>query len=50
MRIPKRKVHVPGNQEKHIAYESEKAKLQALNIPYEEYERKVRELARKYRI
>ncbi len=35
---------------KYILYESEKAKLEAMNLPYEEYERKVRELARKLKI
>lgn len=35
---------------KYITYEKEKAKLDQLNLPYEEYERKLRELARKLKI
>jgi len=29
---------------KYIIYETEKAKLQSLNLPYEEYEKALREL------
>lgn len=35
---------------RYIKYESEKAKLQAMNLSYEEYERKLRELAKKLKI
>ncbi len=35
---------------KFTQYETEKAKLEMLNLPYEEYERRLRELARKLRI
>lgn len=35
---------------KYILYEREKAKLQGLNLTYEEYERRLRELARKLKI
>lgn len=35
---------------KYIKYETEKANLQLLNLPYEEYERRLRELAKRLRI
>lgn len=35
---------------KHLQYEIEKAMLQELNLPYEEYDRKLRELAKKLKI
>lgn len=35
---------------KYIRYEKEKVMLQELNLPYEEYERKLRELARRLKI
>lgn len=37
-------------QNKYIVYETEKARLQEQNLPYEEYERKLRELAKRLRI
>ena len=35
---------------KYIAYEAEKAKIESLNLPYEEYEKALRELARRLKI
>ena len=35
---------------KYIQYETEKASLEAMNLPYEEYERRLRELARKLKV
>ena len=35
---------------KYTTYEAEKAKIQTLNITHEEYERRVRELAKRLRI
>lgn len=32
----------------YAGYEREKRRLQALNLPAEEYERRLREIARKY--
>lgn len=32
-------------ENKYIEYETEKAKLERLNLPYEEYEQALRELA-----
>lgn len=37
-------------ENKYITYEEEKAKLQHLNLSYEEYERALRELARKLKV
>ena len=44
MRIPERKVYIPG-KEKYIAYEAEKSRLQSLNLTNEEYEKAIRELS-----
>ena len=35
---------------KWVVYEKEKAKLEALNLPHEEYERRLRELAKRLKI
>jgi tRNA U34 2-thiouridine synthase MnmA/TrmU len=35
---------------KYIIYEAEKAKLDQLNLPYEEYEKALRELAMRLKI
>jgi predicted metal-binding transcription factor (methanogenesis marker protein 9) len=37
-------------KDKYIAYEEEKAKLEKLNLSPEEYERTIRELARKLKL
>lgn len=35
---------------KYIAYEIEKAKIESLNLPHEQYEKALRDLARRLKI